>query len=63
MHDHASTLTGHLEKRYDPSTTGRHTLLVLLALALGTFAIGSGRFGSNGIVQAFLPPSSTCRCQ
>ena len=27
--------------------------LTLLALALGTFAIGSGEFGSNGIIQLF----------
>jgi DHA1 family inner membrane transport protein len=25
----------------------------LLALALGTFAIGTGEFGSNGIIQLF----------
>ncbi|MFE2183138.1 MFS transporter [Streptomyces asiaticus] len=41
---------------------GRHTTtgspvqrrgLVLFALALGTFAIGTGEFGSNGIIQLF----------
>jgi len=39
------------EKRCDATRTERHTALILLALALGTFAIGSGEFGSNGIVQ------------
>ena len=52
MHDHAYQAQCHLaEKRYDPAHTERHTLLVLLALALGTFAIGSGEFGSNGVIQ------------
>ncbi|MEU7928235.1 MFS transporter [Micromonospora sp. NPDC049801] len=31
----------------------RHPKLTLLALALGTFAIGTGEFGSNGIIQLF----------
>ncbi len=31
----------------------RSVALILFALALGTFAIGSGEFGSNGIVQLF----------
>lgn len=31
----------------------RHTGLTLFALALGTFAIGTGEFGSNGIIQLF----------
>jgi len=31
----------------------RHPRLTLLALALGTFAIGTGEFGSNGIIQLF----------
>ncbi|MFG1837083.1 MFS transporter [Micromonospora sp. NPDC049175] len=30
-----------------------HPKLTLLALALGTFAIGTGEFGSNGIIQLF----------
>jgi DHA1 family inner membrane transport protein len=33
--------------------SARRTGPVLLALALGTFAIGSGEFGSNGIIQLF----------
>ncbi|WP_431919631.1 MFS transporter [Nonomuraea jabiensis] len=32
---------------------GRNPKLTLLALALGTFAIGTGEFGSNGIIQLF----------
>lgn len=31
----------------------RHPRLALFALALGTFAIGTGEFGSNGIIQLF----------
>ena len=31
----------------------RHPKLTLFALALGTFAIGTGEFGSNGIIQLF----------
>ncbi|GLH99241.1 MFS transporter [Phytohabitans aurantiacus] len=31
----------------------RNPKLALLALALGTFAIGTGEFGSNGIIQLF----------
>ncbi|MFJ4988854.1 MFS transporter [Streptomyces sp. NPDC088732] len=31
----------------------RNPRLALLALALGTFAIGTGEFGSNGIIQLF----------
>ncbi|GAA5199651.1 MFS transporter [Rugosimonospora acidiphila] len=31
----------------------RNPALALLALALGTFAIGTGEFGSNGIIQLF----------
>ncbi|MET7426879.1 hypothetical protein [Dactylosporangium sp. NPDC005555] len=31
----------------------RHPRLALLALALGTFAIGTGEFGSNGSIQLF----------
>jgi MFS transporter, DHA1 family, inner membrane transport protein len=52
MHDHAyQAQCRDAEPRYDPGRTERHTALILLALALGTFAIGSGEFGSNGIVQ------------
>lgn len=31
----------------------RNRRLILISLALGTFAIGSGEFGSNGIIQLF----------
>jgi DHA1 family inner membrane transport protein len=31
----------------------RNPALAPLALALGTFAIGTGEFGSNGIIQLF----------
>ncbi len=52
MHDHAyQAQCLEAEKRYDPDRVEQHTLLILVALALGTFAIGTGEFGSNGIVQ------------
>ncbi|MFG1679672.1 hypothetical protein ACGFNP_05820 [Nonomuraea sp. NPDC049269] len=38
----------------------RHPKLTLFALALGTFAIGTGEFGSNGIIQLFAS-NRTCR--
>ncbi|MEU6781230.1 MFS transporter [Nonomuraea angiospora] len=41
------------ETRHTPECTTRKTKLTLLALALGTFAIGTGEFGSNGIIQLF----------
>jgi len=42
------------EKRHPPqSPTQKRDALILFSLALGTFAIGSGEFGSNGIVQLF----------
>ena len=47
-------------KAYERQCTGAETAapaankrLALLALALGTFAIGTGEFGSNGIIQLF----------
>lgn len=41
------------ETRHTPACDARNTKLTLLALALGTFAIGTGEFGSNGIIQLF----------
>jgi len=42
------------ESRHTAATKPiRHTGLTLFALALGTFAIGTGEFGSNGIIQLF----------
>ncbi|MCY1136666.1 MFS transporter [Actinoplanes sp. Pm04-4] len=42
------------EGRHTGATTPvRHTGRTLFALALGTFAIGTGEFGSNGIIQLF----------
>lgn len=41
------------EQRHRPGEADRRATLILLALALGTFAIGTGEFGSNGIVQLF----------
>ena len=42
------------EIRHTEATTPiRHRRLTLFALALGTFAIGTGEFGSNGIIQLF----------
>ncbi|MET8520799.1 MFS transporter [Nocardioides sp. NPDC004968] len=41
------------EKRHPAQAPKQRDALILFALALGTFAIGSGEFGSNGIVQLF----------
>ncbi|MEU2201728.1 MFS transporter [Isoptericola sp. NPDC019482] len=42
------------EERHESATSPiRNPRLALLALALGTFAIGTGEFGSNGIIQLF----------
>ncbi len=42
------------EKRHETATSPiRNPRLALFALALGTFAIGTGEFGSNGILQLF----------
>jgi predicted MFS family arabinose efflux permease len=42
------------EGRHVAATTPiRRRGLTLLTLALGTFAIGTGEFGSNGIIQLF----------
>jgi DHA1 family inner membrane transport protein len=41
------------ESRHRPGNERPNRWLTLLALALGTFAIGSGEFGSNGIIQLF----------
>ncbi|MFD3406567.1 MFS transporter [Kribbella sp. NPDC058693] len=41
------------ERRHTPECDTRSTKLTLFALALGTFAIGTGEFGSNGIIQLF----------
>lgn len=54
MHDHAyQPQCRAAEDRHASEIGERRTALVLLALALGTFAIGSGEFGSNGIIQLF----------
>lgn len=41
------------EKRHPAQAPKQRDALILFALALGTFAIGTGEFGSNGIVQLF----------
>ncbi|MGW4792397.1 MFS transporter [Nonomuraea sp. NPDC004297] len=42
------------ENRHGSATSPvRHPKLTLFALALGAFAIGTGEFGSNGIIQLF----------
>ena len=54
MHEHAYLAQCDVEEaRHRPRETERSVMLMLVALALGTFAIGSGEFGSNGIVQLF----------
>ncbi|MFI5928402.1 MFS transporter [Micromonospora sp. NPDC051543] len=40
-------------QRATAARPGPRPVLTLLALALGTFAIGTGEFGSNGILQLF----------
>jgi len=47
-----STLTAHLEPDATPSDK-RSGKLALLALAAGTFAIGTGEFGTNGIIEIY----------
>ncbi|MDA2892127.1 MFS transporter [Mycolicibacterium sp. BiH015] len=39
------------ESRHLAAAPEKNVKLTLLALALGTFAIGSGEFGSNGVIQ------------
>lgn len=57
MHEHAYLAQCDLEEArhrpHETDRTDRGVLLIVVALALGTFAIGSGEFGSNGIVQLF----------
>ena len=54
MHDQAyQAQCRSAEQRHSPGEADRRATLILLALALGTFAIGTGEFGSNGIVQLF----------
>lgn len=53
MHEHAYRAQCDLEERRHEPHPDRSVALILFALALGTFAIGSGEFGSNGIVQLF----------
>lgn len=54
MHEHAYLAQCDREEaRHEPQDPTRSVALILLALALGTFAIGSGEFGSNGVVQLF----------
>ncbi len=53
MHDHAFQAQCRVaEKRLRPRLTPTGTpRSILLSLALGTFAIGTGEFGSNGVIQ------------
>ncbi|MEV1317634.1 MFS transporter [Micromonospora arborensis] len=56
MHQHAyEGQCAAAERTRRASTTSpiRYPKLTLFALALGTFAIGTGEFGSNGIIQLF----------
>ncbi|GAA1853346.1 MFS transporter [Asanoa iriomotensis] len=41
------------ERHTSATSPIRHPRLTVFALALGTFAIGTGEFGSNGIIQLF----------
>ena len=52
MHEHAYKAQCDLEeRRHQAQAVERSVALTLFALALGTFAIGTGEFGSNGVVQ------------
>ena len=52
MHEHAYKAQCDLEeRRHQAQAAERSVALTLLALALGTFAIGTGEFGTNGVVQ------------
>lgn len=55
MHQRAYDDQCTIEERRHTAATGpiRNPRLALFALALGTFAIGTGEFGSNGIIQLF----------
>jgi predicted MFS family arabinose efflux permease len=55
MHQHAyEGQCAVAEKRHTTAKSSvRDPKLTLFALALGTFAIGTGEFGSNGIIQLF----------
>lgn len=54
MHQHAYAAQCQAEeRRHTPESGTRDVRLILLSLALGTFAIGSGEFGSNGVIQLF----------
>jgi DHA1 family inner membrane transport protein len=51
MHDHAFQAQCQAAEHRQRTEVPDRAPLILLALALGTFAIGSGEFGSNGIIQ------------
>jgi MFS transporter, DHA1 family, inner membrane transport protein len=52
MHDRAYALQcAAEERRHRESNETRRIGFTLFALALGTFAIGSGEFGTNGVIQ------------
>ncbi|MEV6304569.1 MFS transporter [Actinoplanes sp. NPDC051861] len=55
MHNHAFERQCAAEESRHTAATApiRNPRLALFALALGTFAIGTGEFGSNGILQLF----------
>lgn len=55
MHEHAYQAQCEAEEPRHTAATApsRNPRLALFALALGTFAIGTGEFGSNGIIQLF----------
>lgn len=55
MHRHAYASQCAVEEKRHTAATARigNPKLALFALALGTFAIGTGEFGSNGIIQLF----------
>jgi hypothetical protein len=51
MHEHAYVAQCAAEERRRTDVrSGADVKLTLFALALGTFAIGSGEFGSNGMI-------------
>ncbi|MEU6256197.1 MFS transporter [Streptomyces sp. NPDC047043] len=50
---YAAQCTAEEKRHISAKSPIRHPKLALFALALGTFAIGAGEFGSNGIIQLF----------
>jgi len=53
IHEAYAAQCAQAESRHETGQEPRRGRLILFALAFGTFAIGTGEFGSNGIIQLF----------